>query len=97
MYVSTQHFRDQMRNRHIDERLIGWCLAKGTIRPARNAAHRFKLDRPKLEEAVRNGAAEGSDLSAVFELVVVVQSKKLVTVIVRKEDTGIFTPNQDDR
>ncbi len=97
MYLFTQHCRDQMQQRRIDERLIGWCLAKGTVRAGRNAAQRFKLDRPKLEEALRNGAADGSDLCAVFELVVVVQSKKLVTVIVRKGDTGMVTSNQHSR
>lgn len=97
MYHFTQHIRKQMQLRCIDERLIGWCLAKGTIKPAKNESKRFRLNRQKLTDAVRSGAEEGSDISAVIELTVVVQARKLVTVFVRKGDTGMITPNQNGR
>jgi hypothetical protein len=88
-FIPTKHFLARMRERHLTEMLVSYCLARGNPCELSDKKRAYSLCKKDIITLLSSGYISKEDVSHVFYIQIITHKNKLITCYTQIGDIGI--------
>ncbi len=88
-FIPTRHFLARMRERHLTEMLVSYCLARGNSYELKGKKRAYSLCKKDILDLLSSGYINKEDVCHVFYIQIITDKNKLITCYTQIGDIGI--------